>query len=332
MRSLARIWTPLFACGVVLATLATPAVSAQDWVGKGRIQGIVTDDAAKPVAGAVVRLKKAGQGGGPEELKTNDKGRWSYLGLAGGTWEVEIEAPGFAVSEGSFPVNEYGVNDRSGCSCRNPPSRRLRAGGAAAPAGGEDAAKVAEATQKLGEAGKLIEGGKLEEGRKLLYEALPLLDGPKQASVYLQIARTHYQQGDTASTLEALEKGLAVDAGHVDSLRLISSILVNEGRPEEAQPYISRLPAGQKIDPNALLNVGIEKYNKNDLDGALAQFDQVVASYPDVADAYYYRGLVHMGKGNNAQALADLTKMLELEPNHANAAEAKQFVDYLKSQ
>jgi thioredoxin-like negative regulator of GroEL len=315
---------------VVLAVLSAGTGLAQDWVGKGRIQGIVTDDAAKPVAGAIVRLKKAG-GGGPEELKTNDKGRWSYLGLSGGTWEVEIEAPGFAISEGSFPVNEYGVNDPIRVQLQKPTVAAPAAGGTAAPAG-EDAAKVAEATQKLGEAGKLIEGGKLEEGRKLLYEALPLLDGPKQASVYLQIARTHYQQGDSASTLEVLEKGLAVDPGHVDSLRLISSILVNEGRPEEAQPYISRLPAGQKIDPNALLNVGIEKYNANDLDAALAQFDQVVASYPELADAYYYRGLVHMGKGNNALALADLTKLLELDPNHANAAEAKQFVDYLKSQ
>lgn len=332
MRSLCRSRFAACATVLALALLSAGTVTAQDWVGKGRIQGIVTDDAAKPVAGAVVRLKKAGSGGGPEELKTNDKGRWSYLGLSGGTWEVEIEAPGFAISEGSFPVNEYGVNDPIRVQLQKPTVAAPAAGGAAAPAGGADAAKVAEATQKLGEAGKLIEGGKLEEGRKLLYEALPLLDGPKQASVYLQIARTHYQQGDTAGTLEALEKGLAVDPGHVDSLRLISSILVSEGRPEEAQPYISRLPAGQKIDPNALLNVGIEKYNANDLDGALAQFDQVVASYPEMADAYYYRGLVHMGKGNNAQALADLTKLLELDPNHANAAEAKQFVDYLKSQ
>jgi tetratricopeptide (TPR) repeat protein len=329
MRSLTR-WRSLSqGCGLVLGLLAASTAYAQDWAGRGRIQGIVTDEAQRPVAGAVVRLVKAGQGGGPPELQTNDKGRWSFLGLSGGTWEVEIEAPGYAISTGSFPVNEYGVND---------PIRvqLLKASAVAAAAGGGeaavDAAKVAEATQRLGEAGRLIEGGKVEEGRKLLYEALPLLDGPKQAAVYLQIARTYYQQGNTASTIEALEKGLAADPGHVESLRLISSVLVSEGRQEEAQPYIARLPAGQKIDPNALLNVGIEKYNANDLDGALAQFDQVVAGYPDLADAYYYRGLVHMGKSNNAQAIADLTRLLELAPDHANAGEAKQFLDYLKSQ
>lgn len=323
------------AVAVALATLATltaAAAAAQDWTGRGRVQGLVTDEAGQPIAGAAVRLKKGENGGGPPDIQTNDKGRWSYLGLAGGTWNMEIEAAGYVISEGIFPVNEYGTNDPIRVTLVSAASASAAAAGAGGAAAAEAAAKTAEATKQLGEAGKLIESGQVEAGRKLLYEALPLLDPSKQATVYFQIARTHYQESDTKTAIEVLGKGLAVDPNHVESLRLISSLLVNEGRQAEADPYIARLPAGQKIDPNALLNLGIEKYNANDLDGALAQFDQVVANYPDLADAYYYRGLVHMGKANNAQAIADLTKLLELAPDHANAGEAKQFLDYLKSQ
>jgi Tfp pilus assembly protein PilF len=327
-RSRNRVWS---AAALAILSFAG-AAGAQDWAGRGRVQGVVTDDAGQPIEGAVVRLKKGENGGGPPEIKTSDKGRWSYLGLAGGTWNMEIEATGYAISEGIFPVNEYGTNDPIRITLVKASAVAASPGSGAGAAADPAAAKIAEATKQLGEAGKLIESGKIEEGRKLLYDALPLLDASKQATVFFQIARTHYQQSDTKTAIEVLGKGLAVDPNHVESLRLISSLLVNEGRQEEAQPYIARLPAGQKIDPNALLNLGIEKYNGNDLDGALAQFDQVVASYPDLPDAYYYRGLVHMGKGNNAQAIADLTKLLELAPNHDNAGEAKQFLDYLKTQ
>jgi tetratricopeptide (TPR) repeat protein len=319
----------LAAC-LVAGALVAP-LAAQDWAGRGRIQGLVTDEAGQPVAGATVRLKKAGRDDGPDPLKTNERGRWSYLGLSTGTWEVEIEADGFAISEGSFPVSEFGANEPIRVQMQKA-STVAAAAAAENPAAAESAARTAEATQRLGEAGRLIEGGKVEEGRKLLYEALPLLDASQQATVYLQIARTHYQDGDAAKAIQVLEQGLAIVPNHVDSLRLISSLLVSEKRQAEAEPYIARLPAGQKIDPNALLNLGIEKFNANDLAGALEQFDQVVASYAELADAYYYRGLVHMGMGDNGKAIADFAKVLELAPDHANAGEAQQFLDYLKSQ
>jgi hypothetical protein len=38
-----------------------------------------------------------------------------------------------------------------------------------------------------------------------------------------------------------------------------------------------------------------------------------------------------MGKGQNAEALAAFEKMLSLDPEHPNAAEAGQFLEYLRS-
>jgi tetratricopeptide (TPR) repeat protein len=313
---------------VAIAGAIVPA-AAQDWKGRGRVQGIVNDENGKPVTGATVKLTKIGADAGPEPLATNDKGRWSFLGLGGGMWKVEIEFPGYAISDGTIPVSEFGNNETLIIHLQPAAAVAAAQGGTAAA---EEQAATEAATQALSEAGRLIEAGSLAEGRALLKEAMAILDVAKHPAILLTEARTWFQEGNIPQTLTTLEQALALDPNHVDSLKLISSILINEGREADAQQYVARLPAGQQVDPNALLNQGISLYNEGNLDEALSRFDQIVADYPSLADAYYYRGLVYLGKSQNAQAISDFKKMLELDPNHANAEEAKEFLQYLESQ
>ena len=60
------------------------SVAAQDWTGDGRLEGKVLDPDGKPVPEVVVKLNNSARGGGPT-VKTNKKGQWAYLGLAGVT-------------------------------------------------------------------------------------------------------------------------------------------------------------------------------------------------------------------------------------------------------
>ena len=80
------------------------------------------------------------------------------------------------------------------------------------------------------------------------------------------------------------------------------------------------------MDPATLLNIGIKYYNEGKMDEALAEFDRVVGENPTLADAYYYRGLAYLAQDKAAEAKADFQKLLELDPNHANADEAREFL------
>ncbi|MEZ5332988.1 MAG: tetratricopeptide repeat protein [Thermoanaerobaculia bacterium] len=160
-------------------------------------------------------------------------------------------------------------------------------------------------------------------------KVLPLLGADGQTQVLLQIARTHDVEEDRAGAISALERALEVDPDNAPALQLIADLLAREGRDEEAEAYLARLPADAELPPDMLLNAGIRDYNDNKMDEALAQFDRVVRQDPTLADAYYYRGLVHLNLGHNAEAKADLEKLLELAPNHPNAAEAQEFLDFL---
>ena len=78
-----------------LAVAAAPA-QAQEWAGKGRLQGSLKDEQGKPVQGATITLRKGTdrvdpKADGPKPLATDSKGRWSILGLAGGPWGILIE-------------------------------------------------------------------------------------------------------------------------------------------------------------------------------------------------------------------------------------------------
>ncbi|REJ73885.1 MAG: tetratricopeptide repeat protein [Acidobacteria bacterium] len=320
-----------------LLALTGAALAAQDWSGRGRIQGVVLDDKGEPVADAKVTLTfRDENGSGPEPLTTNDKGRWSYLGLSSGPWNVVIEAPGFLISEGVAPVNEYQRGKPletilKPISAAAADAKKMSSDQQAAMA---EAAAKAQAQQALLDAGNQALAAEDQATARAKFEQLVAeseAGGTPRTLGLIGLARVAYAEEKVDDAIAQLEKALANQPGNVPALKLISSILVDEGRQAEADVYIAQLPAGEKIDPNALLNQGIEKFNANDIAAALEIFDQVVTDYPNMAEVYYYRGLSNMNAGNNAEALADFRKLLELDPDNENAGEAQQFVDYLAS-
>src|SRR5258705_10317165 len=93
----------------LLLCLVPTLVLAQSWAGKGRIQGEITDPSGKPVKGAKIPLKSHKDPTiGPPPIVTDDKGKFSYLGLVNGTWTISIEADGYVAAEGPAQVNEFG--------------------------------------------------------------------------------------------------------------------------------------------------------------------------------------------------------------------------------
>jgi tetratricopeptide (TPR) repeat protein len=66
-------------------------------------------------------------------------------------------------------------------------------------------------------------------------------------------------------------------------------------------------------DYMAIYRRALEKYDKQDLKGALADLDTVIRLKPDFAEAYANRGNVKDDSGNAEGALADYSKALTLD-------------------
>lgn len=61
---------------------------------------------------------------------------------------------------------------------------------------------------------------------------------------------------------------------------------------------------------------GIARFEKNDLDGAIADFTKVIEmNGKDQAFCYYFRGMAHYRTGNSKQAIDDLSNAIAIKPD-----------------
>jgi tetratricopeptide (TPR) repeat protein len=306
---------------LLLLALAMP-LSAQEWAGRGRLTGEVKDEAGEPVVGAQVFLRKgvenidpANPGEGPETLTTDKRGRWRTLGLAGGNWAVLIVKEGFLHSLGTVEVNEYGPAPPIEVTLKPIPQEML-----------QQAEEPNPAVALIQEGNELLTAEKFAEARAKYEQAIATLPPEHHATVLRGVARTYFAENQHEPAITTLKRTLELEPGNAESLQLLVTLLFSVGREEEARTYQAQLPAGIKVDPTVLLNVGIKRYNDGNMEEALVEFEKVVAENPELPEGYYYRGLAHLALGHNAQAKADFQKLLEIAPDHAKAADAREFL------
>ncbi len=342
-----RSWMGMALVTGAIILMALPA-SAQDWKGRGRIQGRVMTESGEPIEGAKVAVFFGGDHSqGPEPTTTNKKGRWSIGGLRNGQWGISIDKDGFVPSEGSTHVSELTAGKPVNVKLRNLEDT-------------PEAQKGREVRSWIDQANSAFQQKKYADAREFFEKALPELKEDSRPAVHKAIAQTYLlegnlveagaklnkvlaltpddpgalkllasimgQQGETEEAIATLKKLLEVNPEDSESLQLLANILVAEGREVEAQAYIDRLPEGQGIDPDAYLNLGIEKYNANSFDEALDYFNKAVAQNPESANAYYYRALAYLAKGDNAASKADFQKLIDLDPDGPFSAQAKEFI------
>jgi len=316
----------MFLLTVLLVAAGVP-VYGQSWAGKGRLQGQVKDESGKPVEGAKVTLRSGNDAvdakkDGPAILTTDKNGKWSILGLAGGGWGILIEKPGFIPSEGRVSVNEYAVAQPINITLKVIPKEAIQ------KAEKESATGQAKAAIEKGNA--LLAQEKYAEARAAYEEGMAKLeDKSLHPAILRAISESYFKEGKTDQSIETLKKALEIAPDDAVSVQLLVNLLVSAGRESEAQVYMAKLPQGAKVDANTLLNIGIKSFNTGKMDEALAQFTRVVTENPELPDAYYYRALVYMNKNKNAEAKADLKKLLELDPNSKYAKDAQEFLKSL---
>ena len=364
----------------LLTTLVAMPLAAQDWAGKGRVQGLIKDEAGNPLEGAQVTLLFPPDSpiGGPEPFLTNKKGRWSYLGLRGGTWKVLIDIEGFMPSEGLLYVNEYQPNKAVETIMKTDSGSFITKGESLLEAGNYAQARaeyekaipdldpVAQARLRSRIGDSYLAEGSFSSARAEYEKALPHIAPEEQTHIRLQMAnsfqqegkysdaRTQYEallpgltpegqaqvlrttaqgwgmEGNNAKAIEALERSNELAPGNPDVLQLLADLLMREGRGEEAEAYLARLPEDVELPTDMVLNMGIRLYNEGDMAKALEFFDRSVEEHPEEPSAYYYRGLTYLSQGNKDGAKTDFNKLLEIAPDSPHRAEVEEFLKFLE--
>lgn len=311
-RSLGTLW--------LVAAFVSSVLMAQDWRGKARVDGWVKDKSGQPIADATVELSR--EKGGKASAKSNKKGYWAILGLAGGPWNVDVTAAGFETRKTSISLEEGS----------RIPSMDIRLEAAAAPVAASPAAasnKAAEEVRTAVEEGnRLLGEKKYAESREQYEKALATV--PDNTALLRGVAETYHGEGKQDKAIEILRRIQQLEPANTENQVLLASMLLEQGKLDEGRTLLDQLPAGAIKDPGVYVNLGILLINKKQPAEAATYFGKAIELDPTQPDSYYYRGLALLSAKKNAEAKADFKKFLELKPDGPEAKEVRDLLGTLK--
>lgn len=295
------------------AWLLAGAAQAQDWKGQGRLEGKVLGEGGAPIAGATVKLDNPSRGGGPT-IKTDKKGKWAYLGLVAGSWNVDVEADGYATKKATITLP-------SESSRINPIEVRLeKAGPPPTPP------EVLEAVQKADEAYK---SGRFAEAQAE-YEKLLALRPDLATTIHQQMGFSLIQLKKYPEALDHLQKVLDADPKNAGVRAIMAQAALEGGMTDRGLELLKGVDDAAVKDPDVFFNIGVNLVNADRPDDAIVYFGKAVALDAAYADGYFRRGLAHLQRGRNAEAKADLEKFVALQPEGAQADLARKALEQIR--
>jgi tetratricopeptide (TPR) repeat protein len=292
--------------------LAGPAL-AQDWKGMGRMEGRVLDADGKPLPDVSVKLNLPSRGGGTT-VKTDKKGHWAIGGIASGAWQLDLEAPGYA-------IKKITVSLPSESARLAPIEVKLDK---AAPTGPPP--EVREALEKGDEAFK---AGRFAEARAQ-YEKLLALRPELAETLYRQIAFAYSREGNYAKAVEYLDKLVQTDPTNVNLKLLAAQEALRGGMLDKGLEMLKGVDDSSIKDPEVFYNVAALLLNAQKPEDAIRYLTKAVTVDPAYVDGYFQRGLAYLQLQKTPEAKADFQKVVELAPTGPQAETAKKALQQLK--
>jgi Tfp pilus assembly protein PilF len=323
----------LFTIIAVAMLVAGAALASEDWRGNNRLTGMVVDkNTGAPVKGATVKLRiQKGDRGGPD-LKTDNGGKWAVLGVAPGTWNVDIEAPGYITTQGTISLREGERLPARKVELEPQPVQQPTVADAPAEPvqeevkiGGQTVSKDIAAAVEAGNAA--ITAKNFKEAVSNYEKASAAL--PQFQPIRFALARAYYGAGDLKKAVSTMSDVYSADPTNSQNALLYANMLLEDGQLDKGKEIVDKLPA-DPANVTALTNIGIVLMNKKQPGSARAYFTKVIESNPKNAEGYYYRGLASLQMGKTKEAKPDLEKVVELAPDSDQGKEAKEYLKSIK--
>ncbi len=144
---------------------------------------------------------------------------------------------------------------------------------------------------------------------------------PNKYRVRFQLARAEYDAGSCTDAVEQYQKVGAAERPRWDLLLDWGLAYDCAGNPQEAIAKFQQA-AGQRPSAHIYSQIGMEYGKIGKYPEALAALQTAQGMSPQFAMTYYYLGNIHSIQGDQAQAVADYQRVLQLDPNNQPAREA----------
>jgi Tfp pilus assembly protein PilF len=291
-----------------LALTAAPAMAQPP----GRVNGVVRDTDEQPIKGATVTARNENIGANMTAT-TDDKGRFTLLGLRPGEWAFIAAAPGFAANGGRMAVRS--------ASNLNPPMLFTLSRNGPGAGGALERVTAKDLQTHIANANNLFEQKKWDESiaayRAITSTAAPL------AFVNLQVAAAYIAKNDLPRAQAAYEELLKVDPTIERATVGLAEVQVERGDPQGAEETLTKAAQRDGAGRDVLFALAELKAKAGQSEQAAGWFKK-----SNEADPYWGRPLYRLGqlaaeKGDSAQATQYLQRVVTVDPASPEAALAK---------
>jgi Tfp pilus assembly protein PilF len=308
-------WRTAIVCAALLAC-ALPALAQT-----GRVGGTVKDEKGQPIKGATVVAENPQSSPSSFTATTDDRGRFSIIGLRSGNWKVTASAPGFQPSGGQVNVRTIGAP--------NPPLDFTLAGGGGGGATGALAGvNTKELQAELQKAEDLL-GQNQYDAAIAAYQAI-LDKTPSLTMINMQIGRAYRLKKDYDSALGAYKKVLEAEPTNERAKIEIGMTNLEKGDLPAAEAALTEAAQSVNANREVFYNLGEVKFAKGETDESVKWYERAVQVDPNWAKPYLKLGFAKMQKGDSPGAIEMMEKVISIDPSGADGAVAKQVLDQLK--
>ena len=307
----------LAAC--MAALLAAPAAAQT-----GRVGGTIRDAEGTPIKGATVTAENPQATPSVFNATTDDKGRYSIIGLRSGRWTFKAEAPGYTPQSGQAQVATIGAP--------NPPINfTLTKGASAAPSGplaGVNAEQMKAIQADLATAEAAMNAGNFDA-------ALTQYQGiktkvPTLTAINLAIGQVYRRKKDYDSAIKAYQEMLTADPNNEKAQSELGMTYMEKGDYKAAEASLDAAAKSLSATREIFYNLGEVK-------SAAQKHDEAIAAYKRASDmdAAWMKPVVKLGlaavaKGDTKGAIALFEKVVAAEPNSPEGMQAAAFLKDLK--
>jgi Flp pilus assembly protein TadD len=303
-----------------LAAIFVAALASAAFAQTGRVGGIVKDEGGQPLKGATITAENPNASPSSFTATTDDKGRFSIIGLKTGSWTFSAQAPGFAPETGKMNVQTIGAP--------NPPLTFTlkKGGGGPTSALGSTAAKDLQAD--LSTADLLYNSQKWDEAITA-YRAI-MAKAPALSVINLQIAAAYRNKKDYDGAIAAYNELLKIDPNNDKAKVGIGMTNLEKGDLVAAEETLQRAAESPSPTREVFYNLGEVKFAKGDNDGATKWYQKAVDTDATWGKPLFKLALVQLNKGDKEGTIKAMEKVIAVDPMSPEAAQAKAVIEQLK--
>ncbi len=306
---------------IVLAASAAAVPGGQENIGRGRITGLVVDEAGQPLTGARIAVRIV-DGATTLEGVSDKKGRFAVAGLGTGRWRITADLAGYIEAFVEMPISQVRPNPSVTLTLK-------RAGGGPALQADPESLAAIDRGNALESEGRYDEAIALFEGflEKYpdLYQVRANLGGARLKKGDLDGAEAEFnavlERSGGASGGLVRDKGSAVRA-----LTGLGEVALKKDDLESAGRLFSEALALSPEDEAAAYNVGEILFSGQKTDEAIRFFELAARIKEDWPKPYYRLGFAYLNKGDYDRSLECFKKFIALDPANPEVPNVKNVM------